>query len=119
MRHSILSGLLLIALSFSAYASDKTIDCTNLDSGTNSDQLDVCAKQADKQLNDNYQALRDTHKDSPDKLKLLKEMQVAWIKMRDAQCEFAMRNVGGNAAQAGVICEIKATQQRAKELQEM
>lgn len=82
-------------------------------------QLEVCAKQSDKQLNENYQKLRKMHKDESDKLKLLKDMQEGWIKMRDAQCEFTMRKVGSSAAIAGLTCEVALTQKRAAELADM
>ncbi|CAA6801138.1 MAG: Unknown protein, partial [uncultured Thiotrichaceae bacterium] len=60
-----------------------------------------------------------TFKESKETLNLLKDMQRAWIKMRDAQCELQMRNTGGNAALAGVMCEVILTQKRSDDLEKM
>lgn len=108
---------LLMTLSLSAHAGT-ALNCNEVDN-MKPDTIEACAEQTDRHLNENYAELRKLHKDSPEKLKLLKAMQTNWIKMRDAQCEFAMHNTGSNAALAGTICQVKLTQKRSDELEEM
>ncbi|WP_020395196.1 lysozyme inhibitor LprI family protein [Thiolinea disciformis] len=117
MRYIIPSAVLLFALSQSTQAGT-VVDCHEVDT-METDMVEVCVKQTNRDLNDNYDALKKLQKDSPEKLKLLKEMQLAWIKMRDAQCEYEMRNTGSNAALVGLVCEVKLTQQRADDLEKM
>lgn len=107
-------GLLVI---FSAQANT-AINCYEVDN-MGADMIEVCVEQTNRHLNENYSQLREIHKGSPEKLNLLKEMQLGWMKMRDAQCDFAAHNTGSNAALAGSICVVKLTQQRADEIEEM
>ncbi len=108
---------LFCVTSLSAQAAT-AINCHEVDN-MEQDMIEVCVEQTDRHLNENYQALRKLHKDSSKKLKLLKDMQMGWIKMRDAQCDFAMHNTGSNAALAGLVCQVTLTQQRADEIEEM
>lgn len=117
MNNFISISSLFIILNASAQAGT-AINCNEVDN-MESDMIEVCAEQTNKHLNENFEALKELHKEVPKKLELLKEMQLGWIKMRDAQCEFATQNTGSNAALAGVTCEVKLTQQRANELEEM
>ena len=84
-----------------------------------SDTLEVCFDQTNNWLNDSYQSLLKERKEALEQVKLLKEMQRAWIKMRDAQCELASRNTASGAGLAGVRCEVILTQKRANELERM
>jgi len=117
MKYLVPSLGLFIALSLPVKAGT-AINCHEVDN-MESNMIEVCVEQTDRHLNENYAELRKLHKDSPEKLKLLKEMQLGWIKMRDAQCELAMRNTGSNAALAGMTCQVKLTQKRSDEFEEM
>lgn len=117
MKYYFSSFLLIFTLASSAHAGT-AINCHEIDN-MDSSAIETCVEQTDRHLNENYEQLKNIHKDAPEKLNLLKEMQLGWIKMRDAQCEFAMKNTGSNAALAGMICQVKLTQKRADEIEEM
>ena len=82
-------------------------------------ESEICFDQTNEWLNGSYQELLKSRKDDSAQVKLLREMQRSWIKLRDAQCEFASRNTGSNAALTGLTCEVVLTQRRADQLEKM
>ena len=84
-------------------------------------EIEVCAKQTDRDLNDFYQKLMKTTKgygNGSDKL--LKKSQKAWLNMRKFQCELIHLNAAG--FEKGVAkdrCEIKMTEIRAREFEDL
>lgn len=111
-----MATLFLCAFSTATFAGTG-LNCSDLDAiGDNQDALQACVDQTNDELNATYKQLRDTHKDNKDAYAALKDMQVGWIKMRDAQCLFKSMNTGSAAAQVGVMCEIEMTIQRENEL---
>lgn len=111
----------IIALfSASAAFAGSDMDCSDLEAlGQDEDKLEQCHAQADSKLNATYKEVRGRHKDNEDMQKALKDMQLGWIKMRDAQCLFKSMNTAGGAALAGVLCEIEMTTKREAELAEL
>ena len=85
----------------------KMIECTS----------DEKARQ-DARLNENYKKLMS--KLSAKRTKMLLEAQRAWIKFRDANCNFYFDPEGGTAALlAGTDCFLQVTADRAKELRNL
>ncbi|OQW92715.1 MAG: hypothetical protein BWK79_14110 [Beggiatoa sp. IS2] len=76
----------------------------------------TCVEQTDRHLNENYQILLKKFKEDA---KLLKDMQLGWIKMRDAQCELAGKHTGSQAALVMSKCTVVLTQKRADELEKI
>lgn len=82
-------------------------------------QLDMnaCAAeelaQADSLLNENYQALLRTLE--PERVQALREAQRAWIRFRDAECEFQVSEVAGGSIAPSVhaLCLAHLSEQRA------
>lgn len=113
--------LAIAMLTFSATTfSGSTLDCSDMDKvGQDEDHLEQCAAQADSDLNKAYKELRSMHKDNEEKQAALKDMQLGWIKMRDAQCLFKSMNTASGAALTGVLCEVEMTTIRAQELADM
>lgn len=78
----------------------------------NGDELD----RQDARLNDNYKKLMS--KLSRDRKKALLEAQRAWVKFRDANCDFYFDRDGGSAARlSSSNCLLETTANRAKELE--
>jgi uncharacterized protein YecT (DUF1311 family) len=112
----LVSVLFLCAFSAGTFAGTG-LNCSDLDAiGDNQDALEACVIQTNDELNATYKQLRDAHKNNKGAYDALKDMQVGWIKMRDAQCQFKSMNTGSAAAQVGVMCEIEMTVQRENEL---
>ena len=109
-------------LAFSSVASAGTgLNCSDDEVLSDPNKVEACLTQVDGELNGTFKQLQTLNKDSKDKLKALKNMQLGWIKMRDAQCEFQSFNSagGGGAALTAMRCEIEMTMQREKELQDL
>lgn len=109
-------------LAFSGVATAGTgLNCSDGEVLSDPNRVEACLTQVDGELNGTFKQLQALHKDSKEKLKALKDMQLGWIKMRDAQCEFQSFNSagGGGAALTAMRCEIEMTMQRDKELQEL
>ena len=111
-------SLLLLTIASGSSSAGTAINCYEINK-MSPDMVKVCADQTDRHLNENYKALVKQLGKSAEQKKLLKNMQLGWIKMRDAQCELNMRNTGSNAALAGMVCEVILTQKRADELEIM
>jgi uncharacterized protein YecT (DUF1311 family) len=70
----------------------------------------------DARLNDNYKKLMS--KLSRDRKKALLKAQRAWVKFRDANCDFYYDRDGGSAARLlSSDCLLETTANRAKELE--
>lgn len=109
-------------LAFSGAATAGTgLNCSDDNVLSDINMLEACHTQVDSELNGTFKQLTTLHKDSKDKLAALKKMQLGWIQMRDAQCDFASLNSagGGGVAQTAMRCEIKMTMQRDTELQDL
>lgn len=111
----------LLVLSFSATAfAESTLDCANTDNiGRDEDKLEECVTHTNKALNAAYDELKSRHEDNKEMQGILKDMQLGWIKMRDAQCLYRSMNTGSGAALTGVLCEIELTHQRSEALAEL
>jgi uncharacterized protein YecT (DUF1311 family) len=111
---------ILLLSSFSTISMAGTgLNCSDLDSiGQDDNAMEACITQTDDELNGTYKALKALSKDNKEGLKVLKNMQLGWIKMRDSQCLFMSMNSagGGGAARTALRCEIEMTIKREKEL---
>lgn len=109
----------LLAFTSLAHAAD-AVDCQNAQTQTD---MNICAgqdyAQADKQLNQTYQAYRARldaeHQQS------LKIVQLAWIKYRDLHCKFASQDSEGGSIHALEVasCLTEKTRQRTAELTQL
>ncbi|WML89726.1 lysozyme inhibitor LprI family protein [Thiothrix lacustris] len=109
-------------LAFSSIATAGTgLNCTDENVLSDPNYLDVCVTQVDSELNGTFKELQARHKDVKEKMAALKQMQLGWIKMRDAQCDFQSMNSagGGGVAQTAMRCIVEMTIQRDKELQDL
>lgn len=107
-------------LAFSGVTAAGTgLNCSDDTVLSDINMLEACNTQVDSELNGSYKQLQALHKDSKDKMAALKKMQLGWIQMRDAQCDFESHNSagGGGAAQTAMRCIIRMTMQRDEELQ--
>lgn len=79
----------------------------------------LSAKAADKQLNQFYQQLRAKIKGSQQE-KLLINAQIAWIKFRDASCEFERSRFAGGTITPSIYfsCIEQVTKQRSQDLED-
>ena len=111
---------ILLLSSFSTISMAGTgLNCSDLDSiGQDDNMMEACITQTNDELNDTYKELKALSKDNKEGLKVLKNMQLGWMKMRDSQCLFMSMNSagGGGAARTAIRCEIEMTIQREKEL---
>ncbi|MGB7440160.1 MAG: lysozyme inhibitor LprI family protein [Coleofasciculaceae cyanobacterium] len=84
-------------------------------------QINTCAglqaNKADEQLNQVYRQLRAKIKDSPQEQRLI-NAQLAWIKFRDADCDYAKGQYEGGSIVPTIYasCLSRLTEQRTKEL---
>ena len=97
-------------------------DCMNkVENGTTSGMLQCGGEELDRQdarLNDAYRKL--LSKLSPDRKKALLKGQRAWIKFREANCDYWYDPQGGTAARLNASgCTLTMTAARAKELEGM
>lgn len=114
----VILGSVLLAGSLAAAHAQET-NCR--DPQTQAD-MNICAskdyKAADAKLNASYKALTARYADDQDGRKALVEAQRAWIKFRDAQCNFATIGATGGSIrpmlQAGCLEEL--TEERTKQL---
>jgi uncharacterized protein YecT (DUF1311 family) len=95
--------------------------CMDSAGGTTSGMVDCIsteAKQQDVRLNKAYKELMATL--SPERKKQLQEAQRAWIKFRDANCDFYYDPEGGSLARVSANdCMMSSTARRAKELESL
>jgi uncharacterized protein YecT (DUF1311 family) len=111
-------ALTLLGLCSGTAFSGTAINCYEV-ADMDQQSIEVCVEQTNRHLNENYSQLQETFQDNEGTLALLKDMQLAWIKMRDAQCEINSRHTGGNSGLVGLTCEVILTQKRADDLEKM
>lgn len=81
--------------------------------------IDKEVKVQDARLNQNYKAAMQMLETEARKTQL-RDVQRAWIKYRDAQCQFMATLTGGTMDRIfGVDCVLSTTKQRADELEAM
>ena len=107
-------------------AADKNMSpeyatCIDKSNGVTGEMLDCMGAEftrQDARLNENYKRLMS--KLSAKRKEALLEAQRAWIKFRDANCNFYYDPEGGSAAHlAGTDCNLNATADRATELKDL
>lgn len=87
--------------------------------------LNVCASEtyarADTVLNERWQQLVRSLSHQPRRVEVLRTSQRAWIRFRDAQCEFEGLEFDGGSMQPMVelLCKAHLTEQRTNELAAM
>ena len=95
--------------------------CMERSNGVTGEMLDCMGAEftrQDARLNENYKKLM--AKLSGKRKEALLEAQRAWIKFRDANCNFYYDPEGGSAAHlAGTDCNLNATANRATELRNL
>ena len=126
MKTLMLSFLLMIAICWGTFAQQqrKQDPCTRADkTGVTLDIVECSLKKladADADLNKTYRELIAKLGDKRSELKL-RTAQQAWIKYRDANCDFVMELSGGGSASTFEFnfCLVDVTTARTKELREM
>lgn len=121
-KHLILAiGLAAVALSPGAGRADDPVDCKHAETQLD---LNVCSQhdldQADATLNADYQKIVARLQGADAKyLEHFKAAQRAWLKFRDAECEFQGSFTDGGSIQPLMIngCLKGLTEKRVKELQ--
>ena len=114
---AVLLSLLLLAASTSAQKRKPADPCANPQTQA---EMNICAgnayKAADKVLNDVYQRL--VAKLDEEEKAQLKEAQTAWLKYRDANCEFVGDQYKGGSMRPMIyaMCLTDVTKTRTSEL---
>ena len=123
-KKSLVAGLTLFCLSQIASADDTRLSkqfsaCMDKSGGVTVDMLDCIGaetKRQDARLNKAYKEVMPQL--SPARKKQLQDAQRAWIKYRDANCNFYADPDGGTMATVNSNdCFMSATASRAKELE--
>lgn len=125
MKTLMLSFLMMIAICGGTFARQqrKQDPCTKADkTGVTLDIVECSLKklaEADADLNKTYRELMAKLGDKKSELKL-RTAQQAWIKYRDANCDFVMELSGGGSASTFEFnfCLVDMTAARTKELRE-
>jgi uncharacterized protein YecT (DUF1311 family) len=124
MKTFMLSFLLMLAICGGTFAQQRKQDpCTKADkTGVTLDIVECSLKklaEADADLNKTYRELMAKLDDKKWELKL-RTAQQAWIKYRDANCDFVMELSGGGSASTFEFnfCLVDVTTARTKELRE-
>ena len=77
-------GVFLLSMASGSSIAGTAINCHEVNEMSNK-MVEVCLDQTNRHLNENYKELvKQYGKKSADDKKLLKNMQLGWIKMRDA-----------------------------------
>ncbi|UOG92883.1 MAG: DUF1311 domain-containing protein [Candidatus Thiothrix sulfatifontis] len=106
---------------FSGYAIAGTgLPCGEMaksDSFQTDGEFSQCLTQTDQELNGSFEALKKKMKDR-NVAADLKNMQLGWIKMRDAQCtvEAMTANLANGMENRAKTCKIRMTSERTAEL---
>src|SRR5688572_11246929 len=117
-------AILIIVLSVSCLAQEKKDPCERANESGVTVDLVECSQQklaaADSELNKTYQQLVSKLGDKKWRTKL-RTAQQAWIKFRDANCDYESEFSGGGSAATFEynFCLADTTAARAKELHEM
>lgn len=115
-----LYGLLLLAISSNSVAAN--LNCADIDHFAEDDKsIDTCLKDTNDALNQHYEQLQKRYKSSREKSTALLNMQIAWLALRDAQCDLAGYNakLGRGALRTAQRCVVKMTLKRTTELKDM
>lgn len=106
----------LLLLTFSSFSMAGTgLNCLEVDK-MGSGEVKVCGIRSDRDLNDFYQQL--LKKLDKQKASFLREAQRAWLELRAAQCNMISLNAK-NEKITKDRCEIKITEIRARELEDL
>ena len=115
------NGQLLAAPAKDDDLSKEYSDCIDKSGGVTPDMFECNGKELDRQdarLNNTYKKLMS--KLSPDRKKALLKAQRAWVKFREANCDYWFDPHGGTAARMNASgCLLTMTATRAKELEGM
>lgn len=108
-----LSTALISLPAFAAIDCDKAEDQATMNQCANEDLV-----RADKQLNENYKKIEKRLTDDDDTKKLLITSQRAWMKFRDAECNFSASGTSGGSVHPMmvVMCRTVLTSDRNKQL---
>lgn len=78
-----------------------------------SNEIQHCVDQTDEILNENYKELMKMHKEVPHRKEALKKTQRAWLKFREAECEYQLSgSVSSTREEEYNICMVELTVQR-------
>ncbi|MGU3577276.1 lysozyme inhibitor LprI family protein [Brucellaceae bacterium C25G] len=117
MKFFTLIALTAALISFPTFAA---IDCNQADDQATmnqcaSDQL----READEQLNSNYKEIEKRLAGDPDAKHLLLSSQRAWIKFRDAECDFSSSSTIGGSIHPMMLasCRAQLTTDRNEQLE--
>lgn len=116
----VLGGLLWLTLATSTWAA--SLNCAEVEQFSEDDKsIDLCLKQTNDALNKHYEQLQKRYKSSKEKSTALLNMQIAWLALRDAQCDLAGYNAqsGRGPLRTAQRCVVKLTLKRISELREM
>ena len=118
MRLLTIVALIVLTVSIAVFAQDQKKDpCADAQSQT---EMNICwgkqYKAADAQLNAAYREF--TSKLNPEETAQLKTAQLAWIKFRDANCEFVADAYKGGSIRPMIaaMCLADVTNARTSEL---
>lgn len=114
-----LLGIILLASSTTSF-SGTGLNCLEADK-MEGNALEQCAMQSDRDLNDFYkQLINKVKEDKNGGEKLLRGSQKSWLKMRNMQCKLIELNAAGfELPVAKDRCEIKMTEIRAREFEDL
>lgn len=113
-------AIALTAMFFSGFA----LASSECDNAQDQATMNKCANddfaKADKQLNAHYREIEKRLADDDDAKKLLITSQRAWVKFRDAECNFSASGTAGGSVHpmTVAICREKLTTERNKQFSE-
>ncbi|MBC8719041.1 lysozyme inhibitor LprI family protein [Ochrobactrum sp. Marseille-Q0166] len=110
---TVMTAALLSSPAFAAVECDKADDQATMNQCAN-DKL----HEADKLLNVSYKEIERRLSDDPDAKQLLISSQRAWIKFRDAECNFSSSSTAGGSIHPMMLasCRAQLTTERNKQL---
>ncbi len=120
MSKKIISKILFFILFSSLSSLTLALDC---DEAITQSELNKCEatslEQETKKINRVYNDLR--KKMDPKQQKMLKDIQLAWIKFRDLSCKYRASGAEGGSVHSAIVngCLTEMTRQRIKELLEL
>ncbi|WP_343314227.1 lysozyme inhibitor LprI family protein [Brucella sp. BE17] len=110
-----LTATLLSAPAFASSECDNAQDQATMNQCANENFI-----KSDEQLNSHYREIEKRLSDNDDAKKLLVASQRAWIKFRDAECDFAASGTAGGSVQPMILamCKDSLTTDRNKQFSE-
>ncbi|MGI8389177.1 lysozyme inhibitor LprI family protein [Brucella anthropi] len=112
----------LFALSLLLTSGTHTLASTNCNDAEDQATMNKCANDdfnhSDKLLNANYRKIEHRLADDQDAMKLLVQSQRAWVKFRDAECNFSAHGTVGGSMHPMMVsmCRAELTKDRNKQL---